>query len=213
MSANTQLTNSQDVTGHVGHHVSQYVDWGSVNISINRPPTFSQYFDDTWLTLLLELHFLHVSSNFCRFHWQGIDLSNVKKLSAQFFLQTFLCMSCMLHKKICILAWLRRHRVREDMNSDLWSDFLSGWLCWTFSDLLSVLTFQFWNYVVGWSIATNIPPTVNRYSANIWHLPYHRYFNLVSTDTWSCRPTLNSVSVYMSINISADKWVDMTTKY
>ena len=85
MSANTQLTNSQDVTGHVGHHVSQYVDWRSVNISINRPPTFSQYFDDTWLTLLLELHFLHVSSNFCRFHWQGIDLSNVKKLSAQFF--------------------------------------------------------------------------------------------------------------------------------
>lgn len=50
-----------------------------------------------WLTLLLELHFLHVSSNFCRFHWQGIDLSNVKKLSAQFFLRTFLRMSCMLH--------------------------------------------------------------------------------------------------------------------
>ena len=141
MSANTQLTNSQDVTGHVGQHVSQYVDWGSVDISINRPPTFSQYFDDTWLTLLLELHFLHVSSNFCRFHWQGIDLSNVKKLSAQFFLQTFLRTSCMLHKKICTLTWLRRHRVREDMNSDLWSDFLSGWLCWTFSDLLSVLTF------------------------------------------------------------------------
>ena len=97
MSANTQLTNSQDVTGHVGQHVSRYVDWESVDISINRPPTFGQYFDDTWLTLLLELHFLHVSSNFCCFHWQGIDLSNVKKLSAQFFLQTFLRMSCMLH--------------------------------------------------------------------------------------------------------------------
>lgn len=111
------------------------------NMSTEGQWTFSQYFDDTWLTLLLELHFLHVSSNFCRFHWQGIDLSNVKKLSAQFFLQTFLRTSCMLHKKICTLTWLRRHRVREDMNSDLWSDFLSGWLCWTFSDLLSVLTF------------------------------------------------------------------------
>lgn len=105
-----------------------------------------------------------------------------------FFKHSSACHAC------CTLTWLRRHRVREDMNSDLWSDFLSGWLCWTFSDLLSVLTFQFWNYVVWWSIATNIPPTVDRYPANIWHLPYHRYFNLVSTDTWSCRPTLNSVS-------------------
>lgn len=52
-----------------------------------------------------------------------------------FFKHSSACHAC------CTLTWLKRHRVREDMNSDLWSDFLSGWLCWTFSDLLSVLTF------------------------------------------------------------------------
>ena len=56
-------------------------------------------------------------------------------------------------------------------------------------------------------------PPVNQYSANIWHLPYHRYAHQVLTDTRSCRPTLGWVSVYMSINMLADKWVNMTTKY
>ena len=156
MSANTQLTNSHDVTGHVGQHVSQYVDWGSVDISINRPPTFGQYFDDTWLTLLLELHFLHVSSNFCCFHWQGIDLSNVKKLSAQFFLQTFLRMSCMLHSYLI-------EEAQSSRGYELW--FVVRLLKWV--ALLNILWPTVCSYISVLKLCCMMV-NCNQYSTNSW---------------------------------------------
>lgn len=161
MSANTQLTNSQDVTGHVGQHVSRYVDWESVDISINRPPTFGQYFDDTWLTLLLDLHFLHVSSNFCCFHWQGIDLSNVKKTVCSIFSSNI-----PLHVMHAAQENLHSYLIEEAQSSrgyELW--FVVRLLKWV--ALLNILWPTVCSYILVLKLCCMMV-NCNQYSTNSW---------------------------------------------